>query len=197
MIVARQGSLLARLTRNDRLFKILAVSPTLLAQSITQSLPISRRSSHLKRYLSGVTCHIYLAIKNHGCNKSKYFGKTQRIQNSNFRAIYLWSRAWAWGPPPPSPLELEIYRVKFWIVFKIIHFEYPTPLKSKSFPSPWLYTYQINISNWFDLNIYLPIIFLVDFHHNLSVEKSSFKNILYSDVLTLKTEKSLDFVFFP
>ena len=109
MIVARQGSLLARLTGNDRLFKILAVSPTLLAQSITQCLPASRRSSHLKRYLSGVTCHIYLAIKNHGCNKSKYFGKTQRIQNSNFRVIYLWSVAWAWDPS----LELEIYRVKF------------------------------------------------------------------------------------
>ena len=62
MIVARQGSLLARLTGNERVFTILAVSPTLLAQSITQSLPISRRSSHLKRYLSGVTCHIYLVI---------------------------------------------------------------------------------------------------------------------------------------
>ena len=123
MIVARQGSLLARLTSNDRLFKILAVSPTLLAQSITQSLPISRRSSHLKRYLSGVTCHIYLAIKNHGCNKSKYFGKTQRIQNSNFRAIYLWSRAR--GHPPP--LELEIYRVKFWMIYKIILFYHRTP----------------------------------------------------------------------
>ena len=62
MIVARQGSLLARLTGNDRLFKILAVSPTLLAQSITQSPPTIRRGSHLKRYLSGVTCHIYLVI---------------------------------------------------------------------------------------------------------------------------------------
>ena len=64
MIVASRllgtGSFFARMTGNDRLFTILAVSPILLAQpqSITQSLPTSRWDSQspeeilIQRHLS-------------------------------------------------------------------------------------------------------------------------------------------------